>query len=240
MDNEKKETITPSESGPSGAATPTPEEQKQAQLDAELKAKEEKKANLDKAIAEAEENLRKKREEARNAASQSGAPAPSQEEKVEIDMNDPGAKAWDEHIKKTVSPLQQEIEKEKAEVRTLALREFLSDKPALASNPEKVKELVDLYDRIKIATERNKEGVLLDLNKAFAALYSEQLIDAAKTQKIDRVKELNLFNEPAIDKGATAYGSEKERMPNLSAADIKVLASWGMTPQQWWEMQNKK
>lgn len=231
-DDEKKETKTPEPDKKAEAEALAKAEadkvEAQKKLDLELKAKEEKKANLDKAILEAEEQLKTKRKAKQDI--------PPEEVELEIDMNDPGAKAWDKHIKKNVQPLAENLEKEKAEVRQFALKEFLQDKPALANNPEKVKELVDLYDRIKIASERNKEGVLLDLNKAFAAIYHEQLINAAKAGKFEKVKEMELFSNPAVDKGATSYVDEKEKMPNLSKEDREILAKWGMTPEQWWEM----
>jgi hypothetical protein len=228
-DDVKKETETPKPDleAEAKAQAEKIEAEKKA-LDSELKAKEEKKANLEKAIQEAEEQLKSKRKARQEL--------PSDEVELEIDMHDPGAKAWDKHITKKVQPLAENLEKERAEVRQFALKEFLQDKPALANNPEKVKELVDLYDRIKIASERNKEGVLLDLNKAFAAIYHEQLINAAKAGKIEKVKELELFSTPAIDKGATGYVDEKEKMPNLSKEDREILYKWGLTEEQWWDM----
>ena len=207
---------------------------KQADLDAAIAAKESKKANLDKAIAEAEETLRKKREASKEDDHKDDGEIP------DIDMNDPGAKAWDKRIKDTVDPLTKGREAEKAEIRKFSIRDFLKDKPAVARDPEKVKELIEMYDRIKENTGLTKEGVLLDLNRAFAALYHEQLIDAAKTQKFERVKEMELFSSPGVDQGATGYVNEDVKMPAMSADDRKVLAQWGMTPEEWWAMKTNR
>lgn len=215
--------------------------------DAEIAAKEQKKANLDKAIAEAEEELRKKRQAAKQQAENKEDEDEEEEEEetpqsmnVQIDFNDPAAKAWDKHIRKNVSPIAQEREAEKAEIRKFAIKEFLADKPAIARDPEKIKELMEMYQRVATNTGLTKEGVTADLSRAFGALYHEQLVEAAKTQKFDRVKEMELFSDPGVDKGATGYVNEERKMPNLSPDDLKVLNSWGLTPEQWWEMQKNQ
>lgn len=230
------------ESGASQTGATGPDNGNQnAALDAEIAAKEAKKANLDKAIEEAEEDLRKKRQAAKQPAKNEEDDEEEEEEtptsNAEIDFNDPAAKAWDQHIKKNVSPIQAEREAEKAEIRKFTIKEFLADKPAIARDPEKVKELIGMYDRIKTNTGLTKEGVRADLSRAFGALYHEELIDASKNQKFDRVKEMQLFSDPGIDHGATGYTEEKTKTPNLSAEDKKQLAAWGLTPEQWAEMQ---
>lgn len=238
---DEENTLTPEEQAQKkeaeakAAADAKAEDEKKAASEAEIKAKEEKKANLDKAIDEAEAILQKKRDEAKRVLG-----VEEGEEIPEIDMDDPAAKAWDKRIKDTVDPLAKGREAEKAEIRKFTISEFLSDKPALARDPAKVTELIEMYDRVKTNTGLTKEGVLLDLNRAFGALYHEQLIDAAKTQKFERVKEMQLFSEPGVDQGATGYVNEQTRMPNMSAEDRKILAQWGMTPEEWWAMKAPK
>lgn len=210
-------------------------------LDAETKRKETHLLNINKAIEEAEEDLRKKRAAAKDPdPNLNPNPNPTPPVEPQIDMNDPAAKAWDKHINEKVTPFAKQNEAEKAEIRKFALGKFLEDKPALAADPEKVKELMDVYSRIATNTGKTQEGVLLDLKKAFGAIYSEQLIDAARSGRVERAKELALFSEPAIDKGATGYGDNKPKRPNLSADDMKQLAQWGMTPEQYYQMLEKQ
>lgn len=235
---DKKENETPT---PSPETSPESEiKNKIEQLEAEEAKKREKLQNMSKAIEEAEAQLEKVRKERKEIVANKSE---EQEEDPEIDFTDPGAKAWDKHISSKLSPIQQQTEKEKAEVRKYALSEFLKDKPALAKDPEKLKELMQTYESIKTATERNKEGVLTDLNKAFAAVYHEDLISAAQTAKFEKIKEKQLFSDPAVTEGSTGYVNEREVMPQYSSEDRKILAKWGITPEQHWEMikeQSKK
>lgn len=238
MDNEKdkqSQTGPDNQTGPSG---PSAEEQKQLNLKAENErlekeklAKEEHLTNITKAIDEAEQELKRARDAKKNPPLKEG-----EEEIPPIDMNDPGSKAWDKRIRETVDPVQQNVEKGKQEVRTFALREFLADKPSLASNPDKVKELMTVYDRIKTATETTKEGVLLDLKRAFGAIYSDTLIEMARNNKVEGARQQQLFVDPVIDKGTTSYNNDEERIPNMSEQDKAQLAAWGLTPQEWWDM----
>lgn len=210
---------------------------KQEQLDKEIASKEAKLQNLSKAVEEAQSQLEKSRKEKQSIASGEGK---QDEGDLQIDFNDPGAKLWDKHISDKLTPLQIQVEKEKAEVRKFALAEFLKDKPALARDPDKLKELMATYDSLKTATERNKEGVLIDLNKAFAAVYHEDLIQAAQTAKFERIREKQIFSEPAVSEGATGYVNEREVMPQYSKEDREILAKWGITPEQHWEMQKEQ
>lgn len=239
-EDENKETTTPNPDEGQQQVAPPINDKTNEVTDAELEAKALKKANLDKAIEEAEEKLRQKREAAKVVQSKEVEKDEDDESDAKIDFNDPAAKAWDKHIRDNVSPISNEREAEKAEIRKFTIKEFLTDKPALARDPEKVKELIDMYDRIKSNTGLTKEGVLLDLGRAFGALYHEQLSEAAKTQRFEKVKEMELFSSPAVDQGATGYINEKQKRPNLSQDDLKILQNWGMTPEQWYEMKEKE
>ena len=134
------------------------------------------------------------------------------------------------------------IQKEKSEVRTFALREFLNDKPALAKNPEKVKQLITEYERLSSGqiSERTKEGVSTYLNKAFASLYHEELTAAARGRRVNNAKVDELFSEPAVETGATTYRNETDiSKEHLSEDDKAVLAKWGMSPQEWQDIKKK-
>ncbi len=184
--------------------------------------KEEVKGNLDKAIAEAQETLRQTRAEIKKAKEQ-----PAEEDDLpEIDMNDPSAKAWDKHIRKAVAPASSQLEKQKDEVRTFALRTFLKDKPSLSKNPEKLKELMNNYDRIKVATEQTQEGILLDLEKAYGATFHEELISAARNQRIDQAKEDMISSDIAIDRGATAEPDVVPKKRPMTSEEQRIVEQW--------------
>lgn len=195
----------------------------------ESRQKEEQLSNLQRAIREANEELKQIR-----LAKKLAKDTPPQEEEVPtIDLNDPSAKAWDKHIRESVSPLQAEAEAEKKEIRTFALQTFLADKPALAKNPESVKQLVALYEKIRTATERNTEGVLVDLKRAYAALHADELIATAKGQRIETAQAESLASDIAVSRGASSYQAPKKSRPTLSAEDKLQLAKWGMSEDEW-------
>ncbi len=195
--------------------------------------KEEHLANLDKAIEQGTNELARIRKEKRDAAA-GAAPKPGEEELPQIDETDPGAKAWNKRITETVAPVADELEKGREEVRSFALRKFLADKPALARMPEKIKELIGYYEKIRTATERTQEGVLLDLQKAYAVVFSDEILDAAKRGDIDRARTEGLASDIGVDKGATGYQNPKP-LPRkqLSAEERAILARWGQTEEEW-------
>lgn len=186
----------------------------------EISKKEEQKANLDKAIAEANETLRQKREEIKKTS------APANDEIPKIDDEDPSAKAWNNRIKETVAPVSSQLEKQKEEVRTFALRKFLADKPALARNKEKLTELMSNYDRIKVATEQTQEGVLLDLDKAYAVTFHEELVSAARNARLDQAKEDMIASDIAISKSADAEPAKAPVKRQLSREEQEIIKQW--------------
>jgi hypothetical protein len=207
-------------SGASGAtgAAPTEEEVRRQQALADLAVIE---ANKKAALAD----LQKARSEKRQLKkeSQSGPTGPV--EKV-IDENDPDAQAWLKKIHQTVSPVQDELEREKAEIRQFALDEFLSDKPSLAKSPEKLKAVLSTYDKIKVASERTKEGVILDLRRAYAAEFNDELLEADRQNRVEGVRRDAAFSEAGISRGSTAYSSPKESRPKLTAEEEKLAIRW--------------
>lgn len=208
---EEKETPEPA------LAEKQPEETKE---DEEIAKKAEIKANLDKAIDEAKAELTRIRTEKKQSKT------PEEDELPKIDMDDPASKAWDKHITDKVITVSQELEREKEEIRTYAIQEFLADKPALASNPAKVKELVSTYERIRTATERTKEGVLVDLGKAYGAIYYEESLARARAERAEKVQQEEAFAAPAVSRGATAYSDKQPRKPQMSEEDKKIVERW--------------
>lgn len=226
---EEKETPAPA------LEAPEKEEVKETKSPEELK-KEEHLANINKAIAEANEQLRLKRKQVKNPTLE------EEEELPKIDMNDPSAKAWDRRIKDSVTPLNAENEKEKDEVRNYALSQFLSDKPALAKNGEMLKKVMETYNILKEGkiSEKTVEGVLTMLDKAYVAENHETILGQQRRERIARAQADAIFSDPAVSRGATAYSSERESSPVYNEEAKTILAKWGMTPQEHAELIKKQ
>lgn len=199
--------------------------------------KEEHLANLDKAITEAEGELQRVRTETKDAKKAPPGGGEGSDDVPSFDENDPNVKALDKRIRGNTAPIQAELEKEKAEVRAFALREFLNSNPALAKDLNKVKEMMQYYEKIKTASERTREGVLLDLRKAAAVVFSEDLLNAAQGRRANEAKADEAFSAPAVGSGSTAYRRPKDSSgaPKLSEEDRQILARWGTTPEEWAE-----
>lgn len=197
--------------------------------------KEEHLQNLNKAIAESTENLRKIRTEAKTAK-------PADDELPKIDLEDPSAKAWDKRIQETVSPVQAELEMEKGEVRTAALRDFLTGRPALAKNPDKLKQLISEYEVLSKGkiSEKTKEGVELYLEKAYASVFHEELLNTAREKRVNEARAESTFSDPAVDRGATSYRNPQDvSKKQLTQEERDILVRWGMSAEEWLET-NKK
>lgn len=222
-----------SQSGPSGAEPkPTEEEARITQARKDL-------ADLEAAKVAANAELQRIRVEKR-AAKKTPAEEPLEPKEVVIDETDPSSQAWLKKISATVTPVQEELEKEKAEIRQFALDEFMDSHPNLARSPDKLKELMSVYDRIRTATERNKEGVLLDLDKAYAAVYHKELREAATGRKMNDARNSALFSDPAVSRGSTAYSTPREAPVSLSADEQAILSKWGMSTAQWQSMKEEQ
>lgn len=222
--------------GPAGqtgaVAVPTEEEVKKAQLQKDL-------ADLQLAKADATAELTRIRADKRQAKkeSQSGPTGPA--EKV-IDLNDPDAQAWDKHIKQSVSPALEELEKEKAEVRQFALEKFLASRSALSKNPEKLKELMGVYERLHTASERTEEGVLRDLDQAYAAVYHRELLEATHQNKVTNARRDALFSDIGVSRGSTTYAAPQDAPIPLSEEERRVLSKWNMSPTEWEKMKKEQ
>ncbi len=203
---------------PPEAEKPKGEEPPAKNQDSEVAKKEEQLVNLGKAITEAQIKLKELRK-----------PKPSPEEEDDlpkINLEDPSAKAWDKHIKENVSPLQAVLDKEREEVRSFALRTFLAEKPALAKNPEKVKELMETYERLHTCSERTSEGVLMDLQKSYGAVFHEELISAARNERIEQAQADSVFSDIAVSRGATKESVQPNIQKPLSEEDKAMVGQW--------------
>lgn len=207
MENEKLEEIIAEK--PAGAL---PEQD-------EIKKKEEQKANLDKAIAEANDELKRKRQALKDNK-------PEEDDLPKIDLKDPSAQAWDRRIQESTATVTTQLDRQKEEVRTFALRRFLSDKPSLARNPEKLKELMSNYERIKTATEQTQEGVVMDLEKAYGATFHEELVSAARNARLDAAKEEMIASDIGISRGSNSESSPPPQKRKLSAEEAQIVAQW--------------
>lgn len=185
----------------------------------EIKKKEEQKANLDKAIAEANDELKRKRQALKDNK-------PEEDDLPKIDLKDPSAQAWDRRIQESTATVTTQLDRQKEEVRTFALRRFLSDKPSLARNPEKLKELMSNYERIKTATEQTQEGVVMDLEKAYGATFHEELVSAARNVRLDAAKEEMIASDIGISRGSTSESAPPPQKRKLSVEEAQIVAQW--------------
>lgn len=221
------------EKAAASAAEEAAKEQKKAD---ELKKKEEHLANVNKAIVEANDELKK----ARAAAKAAKGETPDEEELPVIDLNDPSSKAWEKHLNGKVNPLQDELNKEKEEIRTFALKKFLADKPNLAKDAEALKKVVQTYDKIKTSSERTQEGVLNDLERAYAAEFHTEILRGSREGRIAEAQGDAIFSDPAVSRGGNSFRREREDVPNLSKDDEIILAKWGLTASEWVELDKKQ
>lgn len=213
----------PAESGPTiqEPVKPSDEEVRKAQLVKDI-------AELEAAKVSANAELQRVRDlkKIEKKDKPKPAPTPEAEEEVVIDENDPAAKAWLKKIQSTISPVAEELEKEKAENRASAISKFLGTKPSLAKNPEKLKELIAVYERSHTASERTVDGIIADLEKSYAYTHSAELLDAARQVRVDDAKRNAIFSDIAISRGATDYSSPKEEKKNYSDEEKAILAKW--------------
>lgn len=214
---------------------PVKEPEAAPEEDPQVKAKNEQLANLEKAIKEEQDRLRKARKDRKAVKSEE-----EEEELPQINLDDPSAKAWDKRIRDAAAPANQELERAKEERRLFALRQFLQDKPSLSKSPEKLRAMMQTYDKIKTSTELTSEGITMDLEKAYAAEHSEELIRAARDSRIDGARNDALMSDIAVSRGSSTYSTEKEVKPLvLNEDERQVLARWGMTPKEWQEEKKK-
>jgi len=228
--NDDKEKETP-------APAIEPEKTPEPKTDPEVEKKKAELAELETAKESALAELQRIRSEKRDA--KKAPPKDGEEEIPTIDDNDPSAKAWNQRIKDTVNPYQQQVEQGRAEIRQFAFDKFLADKPSLSKNPAKIKELMATYEKIRTASESTTEGVLLDLDKAYAATFHKELLDAARQGRIDDAKNNAIFSDIAVSRGSTAYTAPKLTLPKLSPEEELQLAKWGMTKEEWFKMKSE-
>ncbi len=225
--DDKKVEGQPAQSGPTGPVvqTPSDEEVKKAQLQKDV-------AELEAAKVAANAELQRVRDlkRAEKKDKPKPAPAPEAEEEKVIDESDPNAKAWLKRIQSSVSPVAEELEKEKAEIRSFAISKFLETKPSLAKNPDKLKELMQVYERSHTASERTVEGVIMDLEKSYAYTHSSELLEAARQTRVEDAKRNAIFSDIGVSRGSTGYAAPQEMTKEYSDEEKAILARWGQSP----------
>lgn len=220
---------------PSDAGAKKPAENKEK--DPEVLSKEQELANINKALAEAKSELKSVRKEIKG-----GNGDESEDPALKINLEDPNSKAWDKHITDKINPVAAEVEAEKQELFGFTFKDFVKTKPALAGNPEKMKQLIATYNRIKDNTGRVKEGILNDLNRAYAAENYEAIVDQRQAGRVDRARRDAIYSDAGVSRGASNYQQEHEDEPVYDDQDAAILAKWNMTPQEHAKMiaDNKK
>jgi len=218
---EEKETPKPS------SDTTKVEGQVEKPEEKELEKKTQQLDNLNKAIQEAEAQLRKKR--------QKPVKEDDEEELPKIDDNDPSSKAWNKRINDRVAPALSELEQAKSERRQFALRQFLQNRPSIAANSEKIKKMMDTYERIKTSSELTSEGILMDIERAYAADNYQEILATQDSEEIDEARAQSAASSIGVSRGAsTAYATRQPKPKyNLSDDDKLQLAKWGMTEAEW-------
>lgn len=213
---------------PASESIPKEKTQEEKNIDEELEKKQLQLENLNKAVSEANAELKKTRQEKKIKRS---IPEQDEEEELpQIDMADPSAKAWDRHIRTSVNPLQEEVERGKEEVRSDSLRVFLADKPELAANGDKLKKLVATYERLKQSSERSVDAVLMDLESAYAALNHRELTEQARYRRISEARANEQFSEAGVSRGSTAYQSDRKATPKQLSPELQKIAErWDTT-----------
>lgn len=186
-------------------------------------------ANLNKAIDDANDELRKIRDAKKKELED--PETPPEEKDLKIDLDDPNSKAWDKHIKKSVDPVNKELDAEKAETFRFTLRDYLKDKPALAANPDRLRKVIQTYERIKENTGRTKDGILYDLARAYGAEFHEELAAEKTKSRIEKARKDAIYSDAGVSRGAGNYQSEREEEPEYTDEDTQILAKWNMTPQ---------
>lgn len=228
---ESKEATPPSEEVETKVETNPQEENTNNEVETEdaIASEAEKLANIKIAVASEEARLREIRKKQKLA--KLGVEVNEEEELPQIDRKDPSAKAWMKEIDNATLPAKQELEKAKEERRLFTLRKFLGDKPALAKNPEKLKAMMETYERINTSTELTEEGIMMNLEKAYAAEHYDELINKGRQERIEKAKNDAIFSDPAVSRGSTTYSNDKSKKQREYSDDEKqILAKWGMTP----------
>lgn len=200
-----------------------------------LLKEEQKLENLQRATAEALKELQDIRKQKQEAKPEDDTP--------KINFEDPAAKAWDKHIVEKVDPLQAELRKEKEEVVSLALDEFLQDRPALAQNPEKRRELIETYQALaqkKGISERNKDVVKSVLSAAYGAVFSQEVLERERKQRLADAKAEGAIADAAIDGGGTSYRSDsKPRRRQLSREETALAVKMYGSLEDYWQAVEK-
>ena len=113
---------------------------------------------------------------------------------------------------------------EKQELFGFTFKDFVKSKPALAGNPDKMKAVIATYNRIKDNTGRVKEGILNDLNRAYAAENYEAITEQRQAGRVDRARRDAIYSDAGVSRGASNYQQEHEDEPVYDDQDAAILA----------------
>lgn len=152
----------------------------------------------------------------------------TEEELPKIDLEDPSAKAWNRHIQNAVEPALAESEKEKAEILETEVQKFLQDKPSLAKDSAKVKDLMETFEALSNGRITGKVPAKVQeyLIKAYGAITYEER-EAADFLERQRQAEADAeFSQAAISKGATGQQSPKPVKKKYSDEEKLIIAQW--------------
>jgi len=151
-----------------------------------------------------------------------------EDELPEINLKDPSARAWDKHIQNAVQPSLTESEKEKAEILETEVQKFLQDKPALAKDSAKVKDLMETFEALSSGRITGKVPAKVQefLVKAYGAITWQER-EAADLVERQRQAEADAeFSAPAISHGATGYQGTQPKKKKYSDEEKLILAQW--------------
>jgi len=162
-----------------------------------------------------------------------------QEELPKIDDDDPSSKAWTNRINDTVAPVRSEIEQAKSERRQFALKQFLTDRPTLATSPEKIRNLMDTYEKIKSSSELTSEGILLDIERAYYADNHREILATDESREVEKAKAEAAGSAIGISGTSTGYASQREADVPLTEEDKEILAKWHFPVEEYKALKKK-
>ena len=94
---------------------------------------------------------------------------------------------------------------------------------------------MDTYERIKTSSELTSEGILMDIERAYAADNYQEILATQDSEEIDEARARSAAFSIGVSRGAsTAYATRQPKPKyNLSDDDKLQLAKWGMTEAEW-------
>ena len=96
--------------------------------------------------------------------------------------------------------------------------------------------------RIKSNSGRTQEGVNIDLDKAFAAVYADELLGQARESSVRKAQGVAMFSEPAVSHGSTSYFQEKPsyKTSDITEEDKAIIYKMGYASVEEWAKDKEK